>query len=133
LHDVQKRKFCLSAKNYILNDDQYIQYFYWPQTREVQDAVLYFNSVSSLSDYYKRFIRITAGAKQLEKEFAKDRIKKCNDDLGRKIDNQKVKKFPLKYKIFFKLYRFLRFFMDKYVKFKLKNNKNYEWERIKQD
>lgn len=117
----------------ILNDDQFIQYIYWPKTKEVQDAIIYFNSVSSISDYYKRFIRIMAGSKQLEKEFTKERIKQYKKDLYRKLDYKRILKLPLKQKLPFLFYRFIRFFINIIVKIRLNIIKDYEWFRIKQN
>jgi len=114
------------------NEDQFIQYIYWPQTAEVQQAIIYFNSVSSIRDYYKRFIRIMYGDIQLNKYFAKERIEECRKDLFRKLDYNKIFKLPWKYKISFLIYRFVRYFVSIIVKIKLSSNKNYEWFRIKQ-
>lgn len=115
----------------IKNDDQFLQYIYWPNTREVQDAILYFNSVSSISDYYKRFIRIMSGSRQLKKEFTKERIDNCIKDLYRKLDYKKILQLPIRYKLPFLFYRFVRFFINLIVRIKLGFNNNYEWFRIR--
>jgi len=117
----------------LINDDQFLQYIYWPKTQEVQNAILHFNSVSSVSDYYKRFIRIMSGCKQLDKEFTKDRLDKCNKDLFRKLDYKKILSLPLSQQLPFLFYRFVRLFVNLMVKIRLSFNKNYEWFRIKQD
>lgn len=117
----------------IYNEDQFLQYIYWPGTREAENAVVYFNSVSSMTDYYKRFIRIGAGFKQLEKEFSKERIEGCNKDLFRKIDYKRIFRLPLRQKLPFLFYRFVRFFISFFIKIRLSINENYEWFRIKQN
>lgn len=116
----------------IFNEDQFLQFIYWPLTKEVDNSIIYFNSVSSITDYYKRFIRIAFGSKQLENEFSADRVKKCYDDLNKKINFKNVWKSPWKKKLPFFLYRFIRIFVNNLVKIRLKINKNYEWFRIKQ-
>jgi len=116
----------------IKNDDQFLQYIYWPNTQEIQDAILYFNSVSSVFDYYKRFIRIMYGSKQLKREFTKERIDDCNKDLYRRLDYKKILQLPLYQKLPFLFYRFIRFFINLIVKIKLNFNNNYEWFRIRQ-
>jgi len=128
----QKENFVYLPNN-LLNEDQFLQYIYWPRTKEVENAIVYFNSVSSITDYYKRFIRIMAGSKQLEKEFTEERIKECNKNLYRKIDYKRILRLPLKQKLPFLFYRFLRFFINKIVKIRLSITKNYEWPRIKQN
>lgn len=116
----------------ILNEDQFLQYIYWPRTKEVQDSIIYFNSVSNIFDYYKRFLRIMVGSKQMSKYFEKERIDKCSKSLFRKIDYRKIMSLPWKQKGAFLFYRFIRFFINAYVKIKLRFIKNYEWFRFKQ-
>lgn len=129
---LRRENFVYLSDN-ILNEDQFLQYIYWPNTKEVENALIYFNSVSSITDYYKRFIRIMAGSKQLKNEFSKERIKECNKDLYRKIDYKRILRLPLRQKLPFYFYRFIRFFINMVVKIRLSINKNYEWFRIKQD
>lgn len=117
----------------LLTEDQFLQYIYWPKTKEAQNAIVYFNSVSSVIDYYKRFVRIMAGSKQLKKEFTDERIKECDKDLYRKIDYKRILSLPLKQKLPFLFYRFIRFFINIIVKIQLSTTKNYEWFRIKQN
>lgn len=117
----------------ILNEDQFLQYIYWPNTKEIENAIIYFNSVNSIIDYYKRFIRIMAGSRQLKQEFSEERIKECNKDLYRKLDYKRILRLPPKQKLPFFLYRFIRFFINMIVKIRLSINKNYEWFRIKQN
>lgn len=117
----------------LINDDQFLQYVYWPRTQEIHNAVLYFNSVSSVFDYYKRFIRIASGIKQINKEFINERINECSKELYRKIDYKKIFKLPLSQLIPFLIYRFIRLFVNIIVKIKLKINDNHEWLRIKQN
>lgn len=117
----------------ILNEDQFLQYIYWPRTKEVENSVIYFNSVSSISDYYHRFIRIMVGSKQMSKHFAKERINECSRDLFRKLDYQKILHLPWRLKGPFLFYRFIRFFMNVYVKIKLHFIDDYEWFRFKQN
>lgn len=116
----------------IVNEDQFLQYIYWPQTKEIESAKVYFHSVEGIKDYYKRFIRIMAGGNQLDDEFSKDRIKKCNDDLLQKINFKNIRKSPWKLKAPFYFYRFIRYFVNKLVKIRLKHNHKYEWHRINQ-
>jgi len=117
----------------VLNEDQFLQYIYWPQTKEVENSVIYFNSVASISDYYRRFIRIMVGSKQLSKHFAKDRIEECSLELFQKIDYRRILRLPWKLKGPFLLYRFVRFFINLYVKFEIKFIDDYEWFRFKQN
>lgn len=117
----------------LYNEDQFIQYMYWPNTKEVQDAVIRFHSVTSIVDYYKRFIRIMVGIKQMDDQFSKQRNDKCKKDLFRKIDQDKIKRLPLKQKLPFYFYRFIRYWINISVQYRLKNNKKYEWFRIKQN
>ena len=116
----------------VLNDDQFLQYIYWPRTKEVEDSIVYFNSVSSISDYYRRFIRIMVGAKQMSKYFAKERIDECSRALFCKPDYQRILHMPWRLKGPFLLYRFVRFFINIYVKIKLHFIDDYEWFRFKQ-
>jgi len=118
--------------DYLKNDDQFLQYIYWPYTKEEQEATLYFNSVSSITDYYKRFIRITLGTKQIKDEFSEERITECDKNLYRKIDYKKIFRLPLSQQIPFLFYRFIRFFINLIVKIRLNINNDYEWFRIKQ-
>ena len=118
--------------DYLKNDDQFLQYIYWPQVKEVQEAMLYFNSVSSVTDYYRRFIRIMSGIKQIKNEFSEDRINECDKNLYRKIDYKKIFKLPLLQQVPFLFYRFVRFFIKLIVKIRLSINNDYDWFRIKQ-
>ncbi len=117
----------------VLNEDQFLQYIYWPKTKEVKNSIVYFNSVSSISDYYRRFIRIMVGSKQMSKHFAKDRIDECSRALFRKLDYQMILRLPWKLKCPFLFYRFIRFFINAYVKLKLHFIDDYEWFRFKQN
>lgn len=117
----------------VLNEDQFLQYIYWPQTKEIKDSVIYFNSVVSISDYYKRFVRIMVGSKQLSKHFAKDRIEECSRALFQKLDYRRILRLPWKLKGPFLFYRFVRFFINLYVKIKLQFIDDYEWFRFKQN
>ena len=117
---------------YLINDDQFLQYIYWPYTEEEQEAILYFNSVSSITDYYKRFIRIMSGTRQMKNEFSEERIRECNKRLYRKIDYKKIFSLPFSLQASFLFYRFIRFFINLIVKIRLNINNNYEWYRIKQ-
>jgi len=117
----------------VLNEDQFLQYIYWPQTKEIENSVIYFNSVAGITDYYKRFIRIMVGSKQLSKHFAKDRIEECSRALFRKLDYYRILRLPWRLKAPFLLYRFVRFFINFYVKIKLRFIDDYEWFRFKQN
>ncbi|MEK7635739.1 MAG: glycosyltransferase [Patescibacteria group bacterium] len=129
---LQRENFVYMSDD-IKNDDQFLQYIYWPNTREIQNAIIFFNSVSSVSDYYKRFIRIMSGSRQLKREFTKERIDNCNKDLYRKIDYKKILQLPLRQQLPFLFYRFIRFFINLIVVIKLSFNNHYEWFRIKQN
>ncbi len=118
----------------LFNDDQYFQYFYWPHTKEVENAVVYFNSVTGLKDYFNRFKRITLGVRQINKEFSQDRIKKCSRELHRELDFNKINNLTFSQKFRFYSYLIIRFIVKKLVNYNLKmKSKNYEWYRIKQD
>jgi len=117
----------------VLNEDQFLQYIYWPRTKEVENSIVYFNSVSSISDYYHRFIRIMVGSKQMSKHFAKERIDECSRALFRELDYQKILCLPWRLKGPFLFYRFIRFFINAYVKIKLYFINDYEWFRFKQN
>lgn len=116
----------------VLNEDQFLQYIYWPRTKEIQNSVIYFNSVSSIGDYYKRFVRIMMGYKQMSDYFAKERISDCTKSLFRKTDYPKIMGLPWRQKAPYLFYRFLRIFISAYVKMKLSFVNDYEWFRIKQ-
>lgn len=117
----------------VLNEDQFLQYIYWPQTKEIKDSIIYFNSVTSISDYYRRFIRIMIGSKQLSKYLAKDRIGECSQALFQKSDYHRILLLPWKLKGPFLVYRFIRFFINLYVNLKIKLIDDYEWFRFKQN
>ncbi|MEK7657973.1 MAG: glycosyltransferase [Patescibacteria group bacterium] len=117
----------------VLNEDQFLQYMYWPQTKEVKDSVIYFNSVSSISDYYRRFIRIMVGSKQLSKYLAKNRIDECSRALFQKLEYHRILRLPWKLKGPFLFYRFIRFCISLYVNLKIKFIDDYEWFRFKQN
>ena len=117
----------------VLNEDQFLQYIYWPKTKEMKNSIVYFNSVSSISDYYRRFIRIMVGSKQMSKHFAKDRIDECSRALFRKLDYQMILSLPWRLKCPFLFYRFIRFFINAYVKLKLHFIDDYELFRFKQN
>jgi 8-oxo-dGTP pyrophosphatase MutT (NUDIX family)/glycosyltransferase involved in cell wall biosynthesis len=117
----------------VLNEDQFLQYIYCPKTKEIENSVIYFNSVASISDYYRRFIRIMVGSKQLSKHFTKDRIEECSCALFQKVDYRKILRLPWKLKGPFMLYRFIRFFINLYVKIKIRSIDNYEWFRFRQN
>lgn len=116
----------------ILNEDQFLQYIYWPKTKEIRDSIIFFNSVSNIFDYYKRFIRIMAGSKQMLKYITKERIDECGKLLFRKINYQRIMSLPWKQKAPFLFYRCIRFFINTYVKIKIRFIENYEWFRFKQ-
>lgn len=117
----------------VFNEDQFLQYIYWPQTKEIENSVICFNSVASVSDYYRRFIRIMVGCKQLSKHFAKDRIEECSRALFQKLDYRKILRLPWKLKGPFLFYRFVRFFINSYVKIRIKFIDDYEWFRFRQN
>jgi len=117
----------------VINEDQFLQYIYWPRTKEVKNSIVYFNSVSSISDYYRRFIRIMVGSKQMSKYIAKERIDECSSALFRKLDYQKIFRLPWRLKGPFLFYRFIRFFINAYVKITLHFIDDYEWFRFKQN
>lgn len=126
------------TKNYVylpestaFNEDQFLQYLYWPKTAEVEESVLYFHSVNSVYDYYKRFVRILNGDNLLKNYFTKERIDRCETDLFRKVDYLKVLKRPPKESSSFLFYRFIRFFIKKMALNSVKNNKKDEWFRFK--
>jgi len=117
----------------VLNEDQFLQYMYWPQTKEIKNSVIYFNSVSSVADYYHRFIRIMVGSKQLSRHFAKGRVNECSRILFRKLDYRRILRLPWRLKGPFLFYRFIRFFINVYVKVKLYFINDYEWFRFRQN
>ena len=118
--------------NNVINDDQFLQYIYYPFTKEVDESFLYFNSVTSIRDYYYRFIRIKAGTNQLTDEFTGARIAECHKVLNQKINYKNVWNSSWKLMLPFMIYRFIRIFMNKFVNYKLKNNGKYAWRRIDQ-
>lgn len=117
----------------VFNEDQFLQYIYWPRTKEIENSVIYFNSVSSISDYYRRFIRIVVGSKQMSRHFPKERISECSRALFRKLDYQRILVLPWRLKGPFLFYRFIRFFINVYVRIKLYFINDYEWFRFKQN
>lgn len=117
----------------ILNEDQFLQYIYWPRTKEVKDSIVYFNSVSSIFDYYRRFIRIMVGSKQMLEHFAKERVNECFRALYRRLNYQRILRLPWRLKGPFLFYRFVRIFVNLYVRIKLYFINDYEWFRFKQN
>jgi len=117
----------------IANEDQFIQYIYWPNTNKINDSFLYFNSVNSLSDYYRRFIRIIGSSLQMSKEFSKDRIQHCSKELKREVDFKKLLTLPMNQFTLYILYQIVRNITSKIVYLRLFINKNYVWRRIKQN
>ncbi len=115
----------------LINDDQFLQYMYWPHTAAVSGAIASFSAVETVSQYSSRYTRISLGIKQLAEEFPKDRIDKCNKALFRPIDYAKIKGLPFKQRAAFRLYRFVRFFVKASASFKLRHMKHlgYGWER----
>lgn len=130
---VTKRESFVHLPDGIFNEDLFIQFIYWPKTKEVISAIIYFNTVSSLSDYFKRFIRITIGVNQLKTQFSVDRVQFCSKRLFKKIDMQKIINLPFREKAAFMLNRFVRFWINKIVVYRLSRNSDYEWFRFKQD
>ena len=116
----------------VINEDQFIQYIYWPKTKEVKSSIIYFNSVYSVYDYYRRFVRIMFGSKQVSEFFTKERVEECNKALFRKIEYKRIMALPWNKKIAFLFYRFIRFSINTYVKMKINSIKDYEWFRFKQ-
>lgn len=129
---VARRESFIYLPDGIYNEDQFIQYIYWPKTKEVISAIIFFSSVLSLSDYFKRFIRITAGINQLKMQFSIDRVQFCTKRLFREIDKEKIERLPLKEKSAFLFYRFVRFWVNKLVAYRLSKDRDYEWFRFKQ-
>ncbi|GEM_PF-1147653 len=118
---------------YIANEDQFLQYIFWPKTRKINSSFVYFNSVNSLSDYYRRFIRIMGSSIQLRNEFSKERIRYCSSELHRKIDYKKVLDLPFCQLLPFISYRLVRAIISVYVSIRLSINKKYVWRRVKQN
>ncbi|MCL5782202.1 MAG: glycosyltransferase [Patescibacteria group bacterium] len=116
----------------IANEDQFLQYVYWPDTKKINDSFLYFNSVNSILDYYRRFIRIMGSSLQMNKEFSKDRIQFCSRELKRRVDIKKVLNFPTNQLMLFSLYKIVRSITHMIVSIRLFINKDYAWRRIKQ-
>ncbi len=114
----------------VFNEDQFLQYIYWPRTEEAKESIIYFNSVSSISDYYRRFIRIMVGYKNVAQYVDQERIKLCESELFRKVDYRKIMKLPRGQKSPFLFYRFIRFFISFYVKTRIRFVKDYVWFRF---
>ena len=60
------------------------------------------------------------GSKQLSNHFTKERIDECAESLFRKIDYRRIMSLPWKQKGPFLFYRFIRFYINAYVKIKLR-------------
>lgn len=116
----------------VLNEDQFLHYIYWPQTKEIIDSIVYFNYVYSVYSCYRRSIRLKFGSKQMSKHFTKERIHEYSHTVIRKINYQKILHMPWKLKGPFLFYKFIMFFINKCVKIKLYFIKDYEWYRYKQ-
>jgi 8-oxo-dGTP pyrophosphatase MutT (NUDIX family)/glycosyltransferase involved in cell wall biosynthesis len=116
----------------VLNEDQFIQYIYWPKVKETQTSILYFNSISNIFDYYKRSLRIMVGYKQLSRYFTQQRIKECASSLSRKLNYKKIMTLPWRQKVPFLLYLCIKNIINIYRNIKLRFIKNYEWFRFKQ-
>jgi 8-oxo-dGTP pyrophosphatase MutT (NUDIX family)/glycosyltransferase involved in cell wall biosynthesis len=115
----------------LINDDQFFQYTYWPHTKEVEGAVTYFDSVDNFKDYRNRFLRIGLGLNQMEEQFSRDRVEECKKALFLNIDRTKINKLDTKTKFYFKTYRFIRFFVSKWVDYKLKKGEHNGWYRTR--
>lgn len=113
----------------MFNEDQFLQYIYWPQTKEIKNSIIYFNSVTSISEYYRRFICAMINFKQLSRHFSKDRIEECSSALFQKLNYRKILCLPWKLKGPFLFYRFIRFFIYSYIKIKIQFINGYEWFR----
>ena len=116
----------------VLNEDQFLHYIYWPQTKEVSDSIVYFNYVSSVYDCYRRSIRLKFGSKQMSKHFTKERIHEYSHTVIRKINYRKVLHMPWRLKGPFLFYKLIMFCINTCVKMKLHFIKDYEWYRFKQ-
>ncbi|MBI2631315.1 glycosyltransferase [Candidatus Nomurabacteria bacterium] len=117
----------------VLNEDQFLQYIYYPQTKEIKNSIIYFHSVSSIHDYCKRSLRIMFGSKQLLAYFTKERIEEYSKLFISGIDYKRIMTLPLKQKMPFLFYRCVRFLLNIYKKTKLYFIKKYEWFRIKKN
>ncbi len=128
-----QREDFVRLPGHIINDDQFFQYIYWPNTKEVAGAVTYFDSVDNCRDYRNRFLRIGQGMRQLDNEFAKERLEKCKSDLFLSVDKDKIKRLDFKTKILFKIYRVIRYFVKIWVDIKLRNGKDHGWYRTRKN
>lgn len=127
---MMKRENFVHMSAELINDDQFLQYMYWPATVQVQDAVANITNINSLCGYYKRYSRITNGMRQLLNEFTKGRLDQCNQELFRSIDYKRISKLPLKQKSAFYFYRFVRFLIK--CVYKINSvfvGKKYGWSR----
>jgi len=115
----------------LINDDQFFQYAYWPHTKEVKGAVTYFDSVDNFKDYRNRFLRIGLGMNQMEEQFSKDRVEECKKALFLEIDQDKINRLDIKTRFYYKTYRFIRFFVSKWVGYKLKKGEHNGWYRTR--
>jgi glycosyltransferase involved in cell wall biosynthesis/8-oxo-dGTP pyrophosphatase MutT (NUDIX family) len=127
---LRRESFVCLPSVLVFNEDQFLQYIYWPRTEEVKGSIIYFNSVSSISDYCRRFIRIMVGYKNVARYIDQGRIKLCDSELFRKVDYRRIMKLPWRQKTPFLFYRFIRFFINLYVKTRIRFVKDYVWFRF---
>lgn len=118
---------------YVFNEDQFIQYIYFPRTMEITEAVIYFNSVSTLKDYYKRFVRIIYGSIEVSRYIAKNRILECQNQLTSGADEIKLQNLGWSERIPYTFYIVIRSVVQSIVRINVKFNNKHEWFRYKQN
>ena len=115
----------------IFNEDQYLQYAYYPFTLEVKKSIVYFNSVSTLFEYYERFKRILRGDFECRKYFTKKWLMYCDKRLKRKINHKKILSLPLKQFMAFYFYILIRIPLKFMAKNQILEKKDMDWFRFK--
>lgn len=116
----------------LLHEDQFLHYIFWPLTKEITNSLVYFRYVSSISDYYRRSMRLKLAGKQMHKYVAQIRINEYKNTVVRKINYQKVFKMSWKLILPFFLFKVISFFIDVCVKLRLNYYIDYKWSRVKQ-
>lgn len=127
---MRREDYVFLPTEHLTNEDQFLQYIYWPHTAEVKNAVIYFRSVSSLYGYYKRFERISVGDILAKKYFTLERTQFCDSALFRRVDWRRIRTLPYFQKMSFYLYRIIRRLVKLYSSYNIKKNKVHEWFRI---
>lgn len=112
----------------IINEDQYLQIFYWPYVKKFHDLNVYFRSVKNLSQYTKRVFRLEKGMAQIRELYPQRFLEEYYKSVRRTFDHDKINRLPLINKLQFYLYRLVKRILLVFYKFTPK--RIIKWLRI---